>query len=67
MKTQTSILTNTQKSLLKYLSNNESLTKDYYLSGGTALSEYYLHHRLSEDLDFFSMHEVDLPAIVAYP
>lgn len=25
----------------------------FYLTGGTALSRYYLHHRYSEDLDFF--------------
>ncbi|MDR1696214.1 MAG: nucleotidyl transferase AbiEii/AbiGii toxin family protein [Endomicrobium sp.] len=25
----------------------------FYFSGGTALSEYYLRHRYSEDLDFF--------------
>lgn len=27
---------------------------DFYLLGGTALAKYYLHHRLSEDLDFFT-------------
>jgi hypothetical protein len=26
----------------------------FYLSGGTALSAYYLHHRYSDDLDFFT-------------
>ncbi len=26
---------------------------DYYLTGGTALSRFYLNHRFSEDLDFF--------------
>ena len=26
---------------------------DFYLTGGTALSRWYLHHRFSEDLDFF--------------
>ncbi len=25
----------------------------FYLTGGTALGRYYLHHRYSEDLDFF--------------
>lgn len=29
------------------------------MAGGTALSEFYLHHRLSEDLDFFSEDEID--------
>jgi predicted nucleotidyltransferase component of viral defense system len=28
------------------------------LTGGTALSEFYLQHRLSEDLDFFSENEL---------
>jgi predicted nucleotidyltransferase component of viral defense system len=26
----------------------------FYLTGGTALSRFYLHHRYSDDLDFFS-------------
>ncbi len=26
---------------------------DFYLTGGTALSRFYLQHRFSEDLDFF--------------
>ena len=37
-----------------------SLSKKFYLSGGTALAEFYLHHRLSEDLDFFTQEELDL-------
>jgi predicted nucleotidyltransferase component of viral defense system len=31
----------------------------FYLSGGTCLSEYYLQHRLSEDLDFFCESEFE--------
>ena len=26
----------------------------FYLTGGTALSRFYFHHRLSEDLDLFT-------------
>ena len=37
-----------------------SLSKNFYLSGGTALAEFYLHHRLSEDLDFFTQEELNL-------
>jgi len=37
-----------------------SLNKKFYLSGGTALAEFYLHHRFSEDLDFFTQEELDL-------
>lgn len=36
------------------------LVKKFYLSGGTALAEFYLQHRLSEDLDFFTQAELDL-------
>ena len=31
----------------------------FYLTGGTALSAFYLHHRLSEDLDFFTESDVE--------
>lgn len=33
------------------------ITGNFYLGGGTALAEYYLMHRFSEDLDFFSENE----------
>ncbi|MBI4089558.1 MAG: nucleotidyl transferase AbiEii/AbiGii toxin family protein [Candidatus Levybacteria bacterium] len=36
------------------------LVKKFYLGGGTALSEFYLKHRLSEDLDFFTQEELNL-------
>lgn len=35
------------------------ITEWYYLTGGTALSQYYLHHRYSEDLDFFTTNQVN--------
>lgn len=36
------------------------LSKKFYLSGGTALAEFYLQHRFSEDFDFFTQDELDL-------
>ena len=33
------------------------LGKEFFLSGGTALSEYYLQHRLSQDLDLFTVNQ----------
>ena len=40
------------------------LIRDYFfLTGGTALSVFYLHHRSSEDLDLFSCEPVDLAEI----
>lgn len=46
-------LNENQKILIKLLSVSP-LVKKFYLTGGTALSAFYLHHRLSIDLDFFS-------------
>lgn len=36
------------------------LAKELRFGGGSALAAVYLHHRRSEDLDFFAMREVDL-------
>lgn len=38
----------------------------FYLTGGTALSAFYLHHRESEDLDFFSDDEVPLQDVQGF-
>lgn len=35
------------------VASEKYFTERYYLAGGTALAEFYLRHRLSEDLDFF--------------
>jgi len=32
-------------------------TQDFYLTGGTALSAFYLHHRFSEDIDLFTQQD----------
>ena len=48
------ILTKEQKFILDQVKQNEFLTSKFYFTGGTALSAYYLNHRESEDLDFFS-------------
>ncbi len=47
------ILTPFQKEALKAIGESP-LVDNFYLTGGTALSAFYLQHRLSEDLDFFS-------------
>lgn len=52
-----SILSNNQKNLLSLLAQEKIISDNFYLSGGTALAEFYLDHRLSEDLDFFSEKE----------
>lgn len=54
-----SILTPTQRKFLECIQNYEEITRWFYLTGGTALSEFYLHHRFSEDIDLFSTSEVN--------
>src|SRR5207245_161566 len=48
------ILTATQTSFLTEFFRDSKETEPFYLSGGTALAEYYLQHRYSDDLDFFT-------------
>ncbi len=52
------ILSKNQQHLLSLISLDKNICEYFYLTGGTALVEYYLHHRYSEDLDFFSETEV---------
>ncbi len=49
-----SILTPLQRRVLTSLFQDALDQRDYYLTGGTALAEFYLHHRYSDDLDFFT-------------
>lgn len=60
------ILTPFQKTFLLLISQNKKLALKFYLSGGTALAEFYLQHRFSEDLDFFSPDEFNLVPIQAF-
>lgn len=60
------ILSPRQSYLLEQAAKNDDLTRWYYLTGGTALSEFYLHHRLSEDIDFFTRNQVNQPKIDAF-
>lgn len=53
MAKEKSILTPHQQAVLDAVSREKYFTERYYLAGGTALAEFHLHHRLSEDLDFF--------------
>lgn len=61
-----SILTKQQKALLTLISENKSVAETFYFTGGTALTEYYLHHRESEDLDFFSETEFDVEPLTFF-
>lgn len=57
------ILTKEQIALLKMIGNTAAFRQRYYLTGGTPLAAFYLQHRYSEDLDFFSETEVDLASL----
>lgn len=62
-----SILTLHQREVLEILSKENYFTRRYYLAGGTALAEFYLKHRLSEDLDLFTEKaEVDFPIVARF-
>jgi predicted nucleotidyltransferase component of viral defense system len=60
-----SILTKEQKTLLDVITKNPYFSSRFYFTGGTALSECYLHHRFSDDLDFFSEKEIDQQVILS--
>ena len=42
------------------------LVEHFYWTGGTLLASVYLHHRLSEDLDFFSDTRVSYDAVAPF-
>lgn len=52
------ILTPAQKAVIDLVAKEQNLTH-FYLTGGTALAEYYLQHRTSDDLDFFALEKPD--------
>lgn len=53
-----------QRAVLIALIRQQILTDDFFLTGGTALSVFYLHHRISNDLDFFTTATPELSKIV---
>ena len=54
------ILTPKQSEFLELAQGDSQIVKHFYLTGGTALAVFYLHHRLSEDIDLFTeKQEVD--------
>ena len=59
------ILTETQKRFLKNFGQS-NLKILFRITGGTVLSAFYLEHRLSEDLDFFSSEKIPAYAIEDY-
>jgi len=52
-----------QREIITDLMQHDLLKDDFFLTGGTALSVFYLHHRKSNDLDFFTLKSTDLSEI----
>lgn len=52
------ILTKKQEKIIQFIAETPEL-ENFYLSGGTALAAYYLHHRYSDDLDFFTEEKIN--------
>ncbi|NVM21093.1 MAG: nucleotidyl transferase AbiEii/AbiGii toxin family protein [Desulfobacterales bacterium] len=52
-----------QQELLADISKIEPIAKNFFLTGGTGLSVFYLHHRVSEDLDLFATEFNELDSI----
>lgn len=61
-----SILTKKQKLIFSEVIKNDFFRSNFYFTGGTALAEFYLHHRESVDLDFFSQKEFDTQTITNF-
>ncbi|OGH87510.1 MAG: hypothetical protein A3J93_03190 [Candidatus Magasanikbacteria bacterium RIFOXYC2_FULL_42_28] len=61
-----SILSARQTKLLNLIGAQKQITNHFYLGGGTALAEFYLHHRYSEDLDFFAEEEFDAQSVSVF-
>lgn len=52
-----------QREILADLSADPRIERSFFLTGGTALSVFYLGHRVSEDLDLFTLEAEDIPDI----
>lgn len=52
-------ITQEQKIILDEVARNDLFRSKFYFTGGTALSSFYLQHRYSDDLDFFSQEKFD--------
>jgi len=62
---QISFFTNEQKAIFDQVKQSDFLKSNFYFTGGTALSYFYLKHRYSEDFDFFSTRKFDNKIFIA--
>lgn len=54
------LISNTQRKIIEVFCKTQG-KENFYLTGGTALSLFYLKHRKSNDLDFFTQFEEEVP------
>lgn len=59
------ILKDWQRQTVAHIAATPAVRDSFYLTGGTALAAYYLKHRFSDDLDFFTAQAVDAVGIHA--
>ncbi|PIY69285.1 hypothetical protein COY90_01340 [Candidatus Roizmanbacteria bacterium CG_4_10_14_0_8_um_filter_39_9] len=62
---QLTLATPEQMLVIKEISNHPSFFSRFYFTGGTALSYWYLKHRHSDDLDFFSEKPFDMSELMS--
>ena len=53
----------TQEDVFGIISRNNLVSEHFFITGGTALSVFYLHHRISQDIDLISTDHRDLSII----
>lgn len=61
-----SIITPDQRFVLDQIKNSKHISELFYFTGGTALAEYYLRHRYSDDIDLFSYEKLDIQSIFTF-
>jgi predicted nucleotidyltransferase component of viral defense system len=52
-----------QRKILVNLFKNETIQNNFFLTGGTALSVFYLHHRKSNDIELFTIQKPEFHEI----
>jgi hypothetical protein len=52
-----------QRAVLLELMGHPAIEEHFFLTGGTALAVFYLGHRVSNDIDLFCRHQLDLTPI----
>jgi len=63
---QKAVLTSNQRKILALFARTRQLNRHFYLTGGTALAAFYLKHRRSYDLDFFSEKDFELKEVAPF-